>query len=266
MRSILAFIRRDALIAASYRTAMVLSVLSLLTVVVPLFFIARAIQPVVEGSIQSEGGQYFAFVVAGLATFQFVSTAVGAVPNAVALGIRNGTLELQLASPLRKHVLVLGYLGYPLLWSMARGICLLLAGAALGADFHFARLPFVLALWVLIALSYLPFGVLAAALILLLRTAGPLPNAVLAGSMFLGGVYYPTHVIPSWLGQLSGAIPLTYGLRPLRQLLLQGAPLPLAARDIALLALFTAALLAISVLAFGWALKQARRLGTLAQY
>ena len=40
---------------------------------------------------------------------------------------------------------------------------------------------------------------------------------MLAASTLLGGVYYPTTVIPSWLASASEFVPLGYGLRALRQ-------------------------------------------------
>src|SRR5688572_4350860 len=117
MRELFAFVRRDALVAASYRTQMVFSAASLLTLVVPLFFITRAIQPIIGPSIASEGGEYFAFVIAGMATYQFVSVAVSAVPTALASALRTGTLEALLTTPVRLPVIVLGMMGYKLAWT-----------------------------------------------------------------------------------------------------------------------------------------------------
>ena len=60
------------------------------------------------------------------------------------------------------------------------------------------------------------------------RIPAPLPGGVLAASSFLGGVYHPTHVIPSFGLQLvSRMLPLSYGLRALRQAVLLGRPFDL---------------------------------------
>ena len=59
------------------------------------------------------------------------------------------------------------------------------------------------------------------------RTAGPIPRGIVLISTFLGGVYYPTHIVPGWLENISAALPLTYGLRALRRVLLDGAALRL---------------------------------------
>lgn len=266
MRRIAAFIRRDALVAASYRTGMVLSLGSLVTMVVPVYFIAGAIQPVFGAAIGSEGSSYFAFVIAGMASFQFVMTAVSAIPTVLASGLRTGTFEALVATPSRLAVVLAGMVAYPLLWTIARALVLVGAGQLLGADFEFARMSIGVLIWVLITLAYIPFGILGGALLLVTRTTGPLPNAVMMASMFLGGVYYPTHVIPSWLSDLSDAVPLTYGLRAFRQALATDAPLAGILPDLGMLALLATGLTVASMAALQLALAHARRAGTLAQY
>src|SRR5690606_27451772 len=118
----------------------------------------------------------------------------------------------------------------------------------------------------LIVLAYVPFGLLAAAMIIAFRTAGPLPQAVTGVSALLGGVYYPTHVIPSWIESLSAFVPLTYGLRALRQTLLEGQPLYSVLPDLGALVLFVPVLMCAGVVAMRAALAYARRAGTLSQY
>lgn len=73
-------------------------------------------------------------------------------------------------------------------------------------------------------------------------------------------------MIPSWLELISRFVPLTYGLRALRQLVLEGAGLGAVAVDVGILAGMTALLLAASAVIFVAALDFARRRGTLAQY
>jgi ABC-2 type transport system permease protein len=261
-----AFVRRDALVAASYRTSQMFSLASLIFTVVPVFFVAKAIQPIIAGAISTEGGEYFAFVVTGLATFQLIIPAVSAFPTAVASGIRTGTLEIMLATTTRLPALILGMTGYPFAWHMMRAMVMMFAAVVLGAHFGFERSLVGLFIWIAVALSYLPFGIMGAALILVTRTTGPLPSIVLVGTMFLGGIYYPTHVIPSWLQSLSDVVPMTYGLRAFRRTVIQQAPLSSVAGDLALLALLTVVLLGVSMAALLWALRYARRTGTLAQY
>ena len=94
------------------------------------------------------------------------------------------------------------------------------------------------------------------------RTLGP----GLLASTFLGGVYYPTTVIPGWIESVSAFLPLTYGLTALRAVLLEGRSLVTVWRDVSILLVFTGVSLVVSTVAFKAALRYARRVGNLAQY
>ena len=69
MFRILAFVRQDLRTAFSYRLNALFSVAGLLATVVPVYFVAKALQPVMAKSIQAEGGEYFAFVLVGMVAF-----------------------------------------------------------------------------------------------------------------------------------------------------------------------------------------------------
>lgn len=266
MRKLLALIRADGLTALSYRLESLVSLGGLVVTIIPLYFIARALQPVMAKSIAGEGQQYFAFLVVGMIAFLFLMTAVSALPEAVRSGISRGTLEALLATPTRLPVLLAGLTGYQVLWTLARAGVLLAAAWMLGAHVAWDRGLVGLGILALIVLAHLPFAVMTAALIVAFKTAGPLSRGVLTLSGLLGGVYYPTRVIPSWLHTLSAVLPLTYGLRALRRTLLDDASFAAVAPDVALLAAFAVILLGASAALFSWALRYARRTGSLAQY
>jgi ABC-2 type transport system permease protein len=266
MREALAMTRASWLAAASYRLGMVFSVVGLLVAVVPLYFVADALQPVVAEAIAGEGRQYFGFLVVGTLAFSFLATAVTSLPGAIGSGIRTGTLEALLTTPVRLPTLLAGLTLYDLLWTAARAALLLAFGWALGAQIAWQGLLLSLGVLALIVLAYLPFGLVAAALVLAFRTAGPLPQVVLVVSGLLGGVYYPTHVIPSWIRVVSDAVPLTYGLRALRRTLLEGASLRDVAGDLTMLVALTAGLMAVGAVALRAGMRHARRSGTLARY
>ncbi len=266
MRSILALMRAAFLSAASYRLAMFFSVLSLIATVVPLYFISGALQPLVQESIQAEGGRYFGFLLVGIGGISLMTSAVGAVPGALGGSLGSGTLEALLVTRTSLPVLLLGMAAYPLSQSLLRALLLLAGGAVLGVAVSWSALPFAIVVAALLIITYLAIGLFSASLVLIFRTSGPLMTAVIAVSSLLGGVYYSTKVIPAWLQDLSALVPLTYALRPLRQLLLGGAAIRDVLPDVAMLTLFAITLLAAGSLAFGAALRYARRSGTLSQY
>jgi ABC-2 type transport system permease protein len=266
MRETLALIKASWFTATSYRLNIVISLVGLLVSVIPLYFVTHALQPVMADSIRTDGGQYFGFLLVGMVSYSFLTVAVNGLPGSIQSGISTGTLEALLATPTRLPWLLGGLVGYNFLWTLLRSVLLLAAGVVLGAHVSVVRIPASLAVLVLLVLAYIPFGLIGAALVLAFRTTGPMLQAVLVLSGLLGGVYYPTHVIPSWIRTLSDIVPLTYGLRALRQTLLGGAPLREVAPDLIALLGFVLVLMSIAIASLTLALQYARRAGTLAQY
>ena len=266
MREAVALVRASWLTATSYRLNMAFSVIALLVTILPLYFVAEALQPIMGKAISSEGRHYFGFLIVGTVAFSLLSTAVTALPGAVGSGIRSGTLEALLATPAGLPAVLGGLIGYNILWTALRALLLIAFGLLLGVQVDWGNVLLASGIVAMIVLAYLPVGLGAAALILAFRTTGPLPQGVLIASGMLGGVYYPTHVIPSWIEGVSYAIPLTYGLRALRRTLLDGVPFAAVAADLAILAAFILVLSAAGAAAFGMAIRYARRSGTLAQY
>jgi ABC-2 type transport system permease protein len=266
VHEVMALLRASWLAAWSYRVARLFAFGSMVFTVIPIYFVADALQPVMAESIGAQGGQYFAFVVLGVAVYSLLTVPVSGLQGVIGSGIRTGTLEVMLGTPTPLPTLLAGLLSYNMLWAIGRALLVLLAAALLGATFAADRILPAVAITALLVAAHLPFGILGAAMILGFRTSGPLARIVLAGSGLLGGVYYPTEVIPSWIQTLSQLFPLTYGLRALRQTFLEGLPISAVLPDLGILLLYGSALAVVSGVAFAAALRYSRRAGTLAQY
>lgn len=260
------FLRQDFLTQTSYRIRTLYSVAGFLVPVVPVFFIANAIQPLLADSIADQGGEYFGFLVVGLAAQRILFTAMSGLPGSVASTIRTGTLEALFVTPIRLSTIVAGLVSYRMLWGIAEAVMLILAGAVLGAHMVPSQIPVALAIVLAITLTYLAFGLIGGAAMLAFRTTGPLSAVVGLSSVFLGGVFYPTKVIPSWIQGISDFIPLTYGLRALRKTLLEGMSVFEVAGDITIMLAFMFGLLAVGGVLFNQAFQYARRSGSLSQY
>jgi ABC-2 type transport system permease protein len=266
IRKAVALFRASWQSALTYRLRLVLSIGSMLLALIPVFIVARALNPVMEESIANEGGEYFAFLLVGLLVLSLLTTMVTSLPAAVGSGIGTGTLEAMLATPTSLPALLGGMMGYSVVWTAIRCILVLAGGVALGMHVALDRLLPAAFIVLLIVLAYLPIGLLGAAAVVAFRTAGPFGRIALAVSALGGGVYYPTHVIPDAIQGVSTIIPLTYGLRALRRTILDGMSLPAVAADVAILACFAAVLFAIGSYALLAALRYSRRVGTLSHY
>ena len=259
-------IRARWIAARSYRLRMLLSVASLLVSIVPLYFVANALQPMMADKIEAEGGQYFAFLVVGMTTYLLLPVSVNGLANEIGSGISTGVLEALLGTRSRLPGILAGMIGFNLLWTGLRAGVMLVAAWGLGAAILWTQIGSALLILALIILAYLPFGLIGSAMVIAFRTAGPLPQGVLALSALLGGVYYPTQVIPSWIESVSAFVPLTYGLRALRHTMLEGHSLAYVLPDVGVLCAFVLALMGIGTLAIRAALAYARRAGTLSHY
>jgi ABC-type polysaccharide/polyol phosphate export permease len=266
MRESLALIRASWLTQSSYRMGMIVSLLGLIFVLLPLYFIANALQPTMQHTIAAEARQYFGFVVLGAVCFSLASTCTTALPSALEGAIGKGTLEAILGTPARLVAVCVGLMGYVVIWAMVRATILLTVAMALGADIVWRAAPAGAAIVLLTMLSYVGLGLIFSALILLFRTTGPIPTLVLTASMFLGGVYYPASVIPSWIRNVAEFLPLTYGLRAIRRIVLRGEAISTVAPDVFMLIMMTTVSVAAGVGLFYFALRRARRNGTLSSY
>jgi ABC-2 type transport system permease protein len=266
LRKVAALMRVEFLSATSYRLRMVLGIAGLAATLVPLFFVAEALQPVVADSIREEGERYYGFLLVGMAALGFVTFALRSIEGPIASGIGTGTLEALLATPTTLSVLLAGLMGYDFLRTVGRALLLMAALLVAGTSVTWSALPLTLVILALITAAYLGVGLVAAALHLAFRTSGPLLTGTMTVSALLGGAYYSTTVVPAVIEPLTHVVPLTYGLRALRQSLLHGASFGTVALDVAILSGLAVLLLAVGALAMGVGLRHARRAGTLTQY
>ncbi len=266
MRSVFALLRASWISATSYRVATMLSFVSLLASVIPVFFVTKAIGPIAQESIRLESGDYFGFVVIGIAATYILMAACSVLPSVLSGSIGSGTFESFLVTRTPLPVLLAGLAAYPLVQAVLRASLVVAGAVVLGVRIDPTALPAVAVILLLLIGAYASIGLVAAALVLVFRTSGPLITAVVAGSSLLGGVYYSTTAIPGWLQSIAGFVPLTYALRATRRLLLAGAPLEAVAADVGTLALIAALGLSFGSVLFAAALRHSRRAGTLSQH
>jgi ABC-2 type transport system permease protein len=252
--------------AKSYRLSFVLSFASLAITIVPVYFVANALQPFMASVIADEGREYFGFVLLGTAVLTLVSPALSSFSSAVSGGLASGFFESLLATPTSLPALLAGQTGYAFAWAGARVVLLIAAGSALGVDVHWLRLPEALLITAIVVAAYGGIGLCAAALVVSFRTNASIPQAVFVGSTLLGGVYFPTTVLPPIVAPLAAWLPLTPGLRALRQTLLLGFPLSSVIGDLVQLMGLAAGCILLGVASLRWAFRYARRVGSLAQY
>lgn len=266
MRSALALIRVSFLTAASYRLAMIISVAGLALQIVPTYYIGHTLNPYLAPAIKGQGGDLFGFMVVGTIAYLLLAAAVDSLPRALERGISTGTLELIFSTPSSVPSLLVGLTGYEILWATARSLVVLVAAVAFGFHVVWSNLPSAAVILALIVATYFGIGMVAGALIVAYRRTASLQTITILASAMLGGVTYPQSLVPAWAKVFIPFIPMTYGVRAVRRLVIDGQSVSHVLADVGILSIFCVVCLALGSIAMTHALKRARAEGTLSQY
>ena len=259
-----AFIRRDALVAWSYRLPLALDLVQTFLQLTFLFVLARLIGGRISpGSVP---GSYFGFVVLGASLLGILTTGLNSFSDRLRADQTSGTMEALLASPTGHSRVVIASAAYDMLYATATStlavlVAVLVFGLRLDATPATLAVAFVT---VVAAVSlFASAGLALAAFVVVYKRGNGLVSLVTTGLTMIAGVYYPTRLLPGPLHVLAAAIPFTWALDVLRQALLTGH---LLVGRLALLVGTAAALLPLAVWLLGRALVKARRDGSLGQF
>ncbi len=267
MRKLLAVARAYTLGMLTYRTRTLVSLLSVLVAVIPVYFVAGALQPLASKAIATESTEYFTYLIVGSVASFVIAESVTAIPSLVNSYISSGTLEQLLTTPIRWPALIGGLSMYGYGWVALRALVLLVtAWVWATSTIAWPRMVEFTAIMALLAVAYAGIGLLAGALVLGVRSSLFIPQAVATISSLLGTVYFPVSVLPPAFVPFASFIPLTPALRAARQVLLRDQPLLLVMPDVLQLMAWATGAAIIGGTAFHLALQHARRSGTLTQY
>jgi ABC-2 type transport system permease protein len=266
-RKLPAFVRRDFLIAWSYRLAFVSEWASLLLQAFMFYFVGLLVDPAKLPTFGGSQATYMEFVAVGIALGGFMHLALGRV----ATGIRSeqvaGTLESLLMTPTASTTIQLGTVVYDLLYIPLR-TAVFLALVALGFGLHFEASGILPATVVLLA--FIPFvwgvGIATAGAILTFRRGGGFTGFGLTVLTIFSGAYFPLDLLPSWASELARFNPIAVAVDGMRQPLLGGTGWADTGYDLLILLPLSGASLALGVYAFRLALRRERRRGSLSLY
>jgi ABC-2 type transport system permease protein len=267
LRKLLAFLRRDFLIAWSYRTSFVADVVGLGFALLSFYFVGLMIDPTVIPEYGGHRATYMEFVAIGLLFGVLVTIGLGRIATALRTEQLTGTLESVLVTPTAPAVIQLGSVVYELLYMPIRTAAFFgLIAIAFGVHVELGGVPAA----ALVFVCFLPFvwglGVLSAAAALTVRRgAGGVGLAVGAMTLF-SGAYFPAHLLPGWLEATVAVNPIGITLEAMRDALLGGARIADLWQDVLILLPISAVSLAVGTTAFKLALRREQRAGTLGLY
>jgi ABC-2 type transport system permease protein len=267
MRLAWQFLKRDALIAASYRTAFATQLIGNVVVLAVFYYIGQMFEGVEVRALQPYGGNYAAFLLIGIAFTDALGVSVSTFAAQIREGQVTGALEATLMSP----VSVGRILVYSSLWSYCLSAFRFVLYLGLGllffrVDLREARLGAGLVVFMLTVVSFAGVGMIWASIVMLIKRGESIMNLVGGSFLLLGGVMFPVSVLPGWLRALSSLIPLTYGLEGMRLALLRGYGVVQLSRTIAILLTFCVVLVGLGLVGFSAAVQVVKRRGSLSQF
>jgi ABC-2 type transport system permease protein len=262
-----AFVRRDFLVAWSYRMSFVSDIVGLVGQIVVFYFVGKLVDPSRLPSYNGARVSYLEFASVGIAIGVFIQFGLDRVSVAMRGEQLMGTLESVLMTPTAPATVQLGSVAFDLLYVPLRTAAFL-GGSTLAFGLHFSSAGLLPAL--ILLLAFIPFvwglGVLTAALLLTFRRGSGLVGIGVVILGLLSGVYFPLSLLPGWLSGVAKANPVALAINGMRDTLLGSSTFVDVAPTILLLVPISAVSLALGLGAFRLAVRRERRNGTLGLY
>lgn len=263
----MAFLRKDFTAAASYKLSFLMQFFGIFLSAAMFFFLSRLFESAMNPYLAPYGGDYFSFVLIGIAFFDYLGLALGSMSRTIRNGQMAGTLEALLATPTRIPTIIVSSSLYSFLWTSLRVLVYLLLGVLFfGLNLGGANYWGALIILILTILAFSSFGIISASFIMVLKRGDPLTWIFTSLSGLVGGLYYPVSVLPGWLQKIAAFLPITYSLEGMRLALLKGYSLRQLLPSIGFLSIFAFIMLPLGLIGFDWAVKKAKRDGSLTQY
>lgn len=251
----------------SYKLAFILQIGRIFASISTFFFISRLFVKDNSPHLAEYGGEYFPFVLIGLAFSQYLMVSLQSIAQTLRQEQMMGTLEAMLVTPTKASTVIIGSSVWDFVFTSITVMVYLLFGVLFfGLDLSRMNILAAMAVLVLTILSFSGIGIISAAFILILKKGDPLAWFIGVSFGLLGGVYYPVTIMPDFLQTASRFLPITYSLRALRLALLKGYGLESILPELGVLFVYSALILPVSIGLFKLALKKAKIDGSLASY
>ena len=261
----LAFLKKDWLNHSSYKLSFVLEIASAFLQVLTFYFVGKLIGAGVP-SLDTYGGDYFAFYLVGLILTTYFWRGFSTFGETIQSGQNTGTLEIMLATPTKLPVILVASSLYGFFYVTITSVIYLLFGKFLGVNFSSASILSTSIIFILTVIVFLALGLISAASVLIFKRGDPILWFVGSAGTLLGGQFFPTEMLPSWLQTVSEFIPITHSLRAARLAILRGYDVVALQNEILILLAFALLFIPLSIIIFKLAIRKAKKDGSLLKY
>jgi ABC-2 type transport system permease protein len=258
----LAVMRRDLHVYLSYRTRLVSQLMTALFSLTLFYYVSRLVH--VSGF--DSHSAYFGFVVVGLSLISVLYSCFS-IPELVRQELIAGTFDRLLLSPFGAIRSVIAMSLFPMAFSFVVATLTLVLGCVIfGLQLHWSTVPLAIPVMFLVLLAFLPFGVLFAALTVVVKQGSVGTSWVIALLSIVGGLYFPVSLLPGWLQTAAKLQPFTAATDLLRHLLVDSSLGESPQTSLLKLAGFAAVLLPLSILILARSIRLGQRRGTIIEY
>ncbi len=267
LRKMKAFFCRDLISDATYKTAFIMQMVGMVVSVLTYFFLSRLMADIGTTHLKPYGGNYFAFVLIGIAFISYLNFSITGLSGIIREGQMLGTLEAILVTPTSIPTIIFSSSLYGFFWATVNVIIYLVFGSLFfDLDLGHANLTAAFAILLLTIVSSTGLGIISASFIMIVKRGDPIGWLFVKVAGLICGLYYPLSVLPGWLQTAAKAMPVTHSLEGMRMAILNGYSLSQLAPTILILCLFSIVILPSSLVLFQKAVIKAKRDGSLTHY
>jgi ABC-2 type transport system permease protein len=252
-----AFLLRDLAADLSYKISFLLEAVHVLIAVAAFFFFSQLV-----GDSGTQGYASFPFLLIGLTLNASMTTCFVCFAQAISGGRQAGTLKSTLAMPISPAEFLICSSAYPFLRATIDAVVYSIAGWLFGFSSQI-NLVTAAAVFAMSLLAFSCVGIVSASVTLVFKRGDPVLWLFGSASCLLGGVLFPTDLLPDGLRQIGALLPITHAVNGMRAAVLTGAS-PLAIwPDMRALAVFALFGFPASLLAFEMAVRHVKYAGAL---
>ncbi|MFQ5574714.1 MAG: ABC transporter permease, partial [Terriglobia bacterium] len=172
---LLAFLKRDFRNEVSYRFSFFMRFFGIFFSVTTFFFVAQLFGKSVSPHLEAYGGDYFSFVLIGIAFSGFLGTGLSTFSSSISSAQAQGTLEAMLVTPTKLSAIIVLSSFWSFLFTSFNVLVYLVFGAAVfGMNLGNVNILAALLILALTIVAFSGVGVISASFIMVLKRGDPI--------------------------------------------------------------------------------------------
>lgn len=204
----------------------------------------------VPEEVNAKNFKYIDFLLPGVVAMAVMQMAIFSVAFVFVDYKEKGILKRLLATPMKPHQFVTANVAVRLLVAVLQTVILILVGMLIFKTHVVGSWLLILLVAALGGIMFLGLGFTISGIAKTTDAVPAIANIIVFPMMFLGGVFFPTDMMPSWLQSIVQYLPLAYFSHGLRDVMLNNASLGAIAPDLYWMIGWSVVLIALAVLTF----------------